>query len=102
MLGFVELGFATMIGRKKSLLRPLMLRSLAPWGMMPGVLMPWDLIRSLMPWSLIPWNLVRIQMPWSLMLGQRSCAVICLFGHFFLDLSSLSFEEGVLGSYVPT
>jgi hypothetical protein len=32
---FVDLGFVTMIGRYKSLLRPLMLRSLVPWCMMP-------------------------------------------------------------------
>jgi hypothetical protein len=61
-----------------------MLRSLAQWGMMPRDL----ILKSLMPWSLI--------------LGQRSCAVICLSGHFFLDLCSLSFEEGALGSGMPT
>jgi hypothetical protein len=31
-----------------------------------------------------------------------SCAIICLSGHFFLDLCFLSFEEGALGSYMPT
>jgi len=31
MLGFVELGFATMVGRNKSLLRQLMLRRPVPW-----------------------------------------------------------------------
>jgi hypothetical protein len=39
--------------------------------------------------------------PWSPILGQRSCAVICLFGHFFLDLYSLSFEKGSLGWDMP-
>jgi hypothetical protein len=97
VLGFVGLGFATMIGWNKSLPRPLMLGSLVPWGMMPWVSMPW----SLMPWSLIPWSLIRSLMPWSLILGQRSCALICLFGHFFLDLFSLSFKEGALGSDKP-
>jgi hypothetical protein len=89
-----------MIGKNKYLL---MLKSLAPWGMMPSDLMPWDLIlRGLRLWSLIPWSLIRSLMPWSLILGQRSCAVICLSGHFFLDLCSLSFEEGALGSDILT
>jgi hypothetical protein len=56
--GFVSLGFAILIGRKNSLLRPLMMRSLAPWGVML----------------------------WSLMLAQRSCAKIYLSGHLFFDL----------------
>jgi len=65
-----------------------MLRSLAPWG--------------LVPWNLMPWNLILGGlMPWSLMLGQRSCAEICLSGHLFLDLCSLSLEKGVLGSDMP-
>jgi hypothetical protein len=38
VLGFVGLRFATMIGGNKSLLRLLVLRSLAPWGKMPWVL----------------------------------------------------------------
>jgi hypothetical protein len=50
--GFVGLGFTTMIGRNKSLLRPLMLRSFALWG-----IMPWGL-RRLMPWGMILWSLV--------------------------------------------
>jgi hypothetical protein len=41
-----------MIGRNKSLLRPLMLRSFALWG-----IMPWGL-RRLMPWGMILWSLV--------------------------------------------
>jgi hypothetical protein len=98
VLGFIVLGFATMIGKNKSLLRPLMLRSLAPWCMMPRTL----ILRSLMPWCLIPWSLIRNLMPWSLILSQRSCAVIYLSGHFFLDLCSLSFEKGALGSSIPT
>jgi hypothetical protein len=77
-----------MIGRNESLLRLLMLRSLVPRGMIP--------------WCLIPWSLVRILMPWSLTLGQRSYAIICFSRHFFLGLCSLSFEEGALGSDMPT
>jgi len=54
VLGFISLGFAILIGKNKSLLMPLLLRSQAPRGMMP-----WGLIlRSLMPWSLIPWSLM--------------------------------------------
>jgi hypothetical protein len=34
--------------------------------------------------------------------GPRSCAVICLSGHFFLDLSFLYFKKGALGSDMPT
>jgi hypothetical protein len=30
------------------------------------------------------------------------CHVICLSGHFFLELCSLSFEKGALGSDMPT
>jgi hypothetical protein len=41
-------------------------------------------------------------MPWCLILGQRSYAIICLSGHFFLILFSLSFEKGVLGSDMST
>jgi hypothetical protein len=76
-------GFATMIGRYKSLLRPLMLRCLVPW-------------------CLIPWSMIRSLIPWSLMLGQRSCVIICLSGHFFLDLCFLCFKKGALGSDMPT
>jgi hypothetical protein len=72
-----------MIGKYKSLLRPLMLRCLVLWCMMP--------------WCLIPWSMIR-----SLILGQRSCAVICLSGHFFLDFRFLCFENGALGSDMPT
>jgi hypothetical protein len=41
------------------------------------------------------------QIPWIFILGQRSCAEICLSGHLFLDLCSLSLEKGVLGSDMP-
>jgi hypothetical protein len=92
VLGF-DLGFATMIGRYKSLLRLLMLRCLVPWCMRPRGL----ILRGLMPWYLIPWSMIR-----SLILGQRSCAVICLSGHFFLDLLFLCFEKGALRSEIPT
>jgi hypothetical protein len=72
-----------------------MLVSLALWGMMPSSL----IISSKMPWSLIPWGLILGSlMPWIFILGQRSCTKICLFGHFFLDLCSLSLEKGALGS----
>jgi len=37
---FVSLEFAILIGRKKSLLMLLMLRSLTPWGLVPWILMP--------------------------------------------------------------
>jgi hypothetical protein len=37
----------------------------------------------------------------SLILGQRSCVVICLSGQFFIDLCSLCFEKGALGSDMP-
>jgi hypothetical protein len=86
---FVILGFAILIGRDKSLLMWLMLRSLTPWGQVP-----WNL----MPWSLILGSL----MPWSLMLGQRSSAEISLSWHLFLDVWSLSFEKKTLGLDVPT
>jgi hypothetical protein len=35
-------------------------------------------------------------------LGQRSCAITCLSGHFFLDLCFLCFKKGALGSNMPT
>jgi hypothetical protein len=38
---------------------------------------------------------------WSLMLGQRSCAIIFLSVHFFLDLCFLSFKKGALGRTCP-
>jgi hypothetical protein len=69
-----------------------MLGSLAPWGMMPWGLIPWSLMGKLMSQSLIPWSLI---------LGQRSCAKICLSGHFFLDLFSLSLEKGALRLDMP-
>jgi hypothetical protein len=78
VLGF-DLGFATVIGRNKSLLRSLMLRCLVSWCLM-----------------------IRILIPWSLMLGQRSSAMICLSGHFFLGLGLLYFKEGALASDMPT
>jgi hypothetical protein len=34
--------------------------------------------------------------------GQRSCSKMCLSGHFFLDLCSLSLEEGALRLDMPT
>jgi hypothetical protein len=37
-----------------------------------------------------------------LVLGQRFYAEICLSGHLFLDLYSLSLEEGALGLDMPT
>jgi hypothetical protein len=69
LLGFV-LGVATVIGRYKSLLRPLMLGCLVSWSMRP---------RSLISWCLMVWDLI----PWSLELGRRSSAMISLSGHFF-------------------
>jgi hypothetical protein len=64
VLGFVSLGFAILLERNKSLLRLMMLKSLAQWDMMPWDLMPWGLIlRSLMSWSLIPWSLMGSLMP---------------------------------------
>lgn len=78
MLGF-DLGFATVIGKKKSLLRSLILRCLVSWCLM-----------------------IRILIPWSLILGQRSSAMISLSGHFFLGLGLLYFKEGALGSDMPT
>jgi hypothetical protein len=81
LLGF-DLGFATVIGRYKSLLRSLMLRCLVPRCMKPRNL----ILRCLMPWCLSPWSLVRCPIPWSLMLGQRSNAMISRSGHFFLGL----------------
>jgi hypothetical protein len=96
VIGFV-LGFATMIGRYKSLLRSLMLRYLEPRCMRPKGL----ILRSLMPWCMPPWSLVRCLIPWSLMLGQRSSAMISLFGHFFLSLRLLCFKEGALGRTCP-
>jgi hypothetical protein len=87
-----------MIGKYKSLLRPLMLRRLAPWCMMPMGL----ILRGPVPWCLIPWSMIKSLIPWSLILGQRSCDVICLSGHFFLDLCFLCFEKGALGLDMPT
>jgi hypothetical protein len=87
------LGFATVIGRYKSLLRPLMLRCLVQWSMRP---------RSLILRSLIPWCLIRILIPWSLMLGQRPRVIISLSGRFFLDLCFLYFKKGALGLNMPT
>jgi hypothetical protein len=59
-------------------------------------------MRNLMPWCLPPRSLVRCLIPWSLMLGQRSCAIISLSGHFFLGLRLLCFKEGALGLDMPT
>jgi hypothetical protein len=50
----------------------------------------------------LPWSMIRSLIPWSLMLGERSCAIICLLGYFFLDFRFLGFEEGALGSNMPT
>jgi hypothetical protein len=79
---FVSLEFAILIGRNKSLLMPLMLRSLTLCDLIPRSLILGDLI------------------PWSLILGQWSSAEICLSWHFFLDLWSLSLEKRALGSNV--
>jgi hypothetical protein len=65
-----------MIGWYKLLLRPLMLRSIRPWGLI-----------------LIPWCLVRCLMPWSPMLSRRSSAIMSLSGHFFLSFGLLYFQE---------
>jgi hypothetical protein len=97
VLGF-DLGFATVIGRYKSLLRSLMLRCLVPRCMRPSSL----ILRSLKPWCLPQWSLVRSLIPWSLMLGQRSSAMISLSRHFFLDLCFLCFQKGELRSDMPT
>jgi len=97
VLGF-DLGFATMIGRYKSLRRSLMLRCLVPRCMRPRSL----ILRSLMTWCLPPWSLVRCLIPQSLMLSQRSSAMISLSGNFFLGLCLLYFKEGALGSDMPT
>jgi hypothetical protein len=75
LLGFALVG-ATMIGWYKLLLRPLMLRSIRPWGLI-----------------LIPWCLVRCLMPWSPMLSRRSSAIMSLSGHFFLSFGLLYFQE---------
>jgi hypothetical protein len=77
LLGFV-LGVATVIGRYKSLLRPLMLGCLVSWSMRQ---------RSLISWCLMVWGLIT----WSLELGRRSSAMISLSGHFFLGLGFLTF-----------
>jgi len=93
-----DLGFATMIGRYKSLLRSQLLRCLVPRCMRPRGL----ILRNLMPWCLPPGSLVRCLIPWSLMLGQKSSAMISLYRHFFLGLRLLCFKEGALGSNMPT
>jgi hypothetical protein len=53
-------------------------------------------------WTLDSMELDNDLMPWSLILGQRSCAIICLPGHFFRDFCLLGFEEGALGLDMPT
>jgi hypothetical protein len=73
------------IGWYKPLLRPLMLRSMRPRGL---ILMPWCLVRCLMPWSL--------------MLDYRSSAIMSSFGHFFLGFGLLCFQEGALRANMPT
>jgi hypothetical protein len=93
VLGF-GLVFSTMIGRYKLLLRRLMLRCLVRWCMRRRSL----ILRSLMPWYLM----IKSPIPWSMMLGQRSCAIIYLSGHFLLDLCFMCFEKGALGSDMPT
>jgi hypothetical protein len=82
LLMFAFVG-ATVIGWYKLLLRPLMLWSMRPRGLI-----------------LIPWCLVRCLMPWSLMLNRRSSAIMSLSGHFFLGL--LCFQEGALRANMPT
>jgi hypothetical protein len=86
---FRVLGFVTVIGRYKSLLRSLMLRCLVSWCMRP---------RSLISWCMI----IRSLIPWSLILGQRSSAMISSSGHFFLGLLLLCFKKGALRSDMPT
>jgi hypothetical protein len=78
------------IGWSKLLLRPLMLRSMRPRGLI------------LMPWCLSPWCLVRRLMPWSLMLDYRSSAIMSLSGHFFLGFGLLCFQEEALRANMPT
>jgi len=65
------------VGWYKPLLRPLMLRSMRPRGLI-----------------LIPWCLVRCLMPWSPMLNRRSSAIMSLSGHFF--------QERALRANMPT
>jgi hypothetical protein len=84
LLGFALVG-ATVIGWYKPLLRPLMLRSMRPRGLI------------LMPWCLSP-----CLMPWSLMLNYRSSAIMSLPGHFFLVFGLLCFQEGALRTNMPT
>jgi len=88
LLGFV-LGVATVIGKYKSLLRPLMLGCLISWSMRP---------RGLISWCLMVWGLI----PWCLKLGRRSSAMINLSGYFFLGLGFLSLQEGALRKNMPT
>jgi hypothetical protein len=89
VLGFALVS-ATVIGWYKPLLRPLMLRSMRPRGLI------------LMPWCLSPWCLVRRLMPWSLMLDYRSSAIMSLSGHVFLGFGLLCFQEGALRANMPT
>jgi hypothetical protein len=84
LLGFAFVG-ATVIGWYKPLLRPLMLRSMRPRGLI-----------------LIPWCLVRCLMPWSPMLSRRSSAIMSLSRHFFLGFGLLCFQEGALRANMPT
>jgi hypothetical protein len=87
LIGFHLLWPSKVLGRCKSLLRPLMLRCLDPRSMRPRCLM----LTSLMPWCLSPWCLIRYLMPWSLILGLRSSAMMSLSGHFFLGFGLLCF-----------
>jgi hypothetical protein len=84
LLGFALVG-ATVIGWYKPLLRPLMLRSMRPRGLI-----------------LIPWCLVRCLMPWSPMLSRISSAIMSLSRHFFLSFGLLCFQEGALRANMPT
>jgi hypothetical protein len=84
MLGFAFVG-ATVIGWYKPLLRPLMLWSMRPRGLI-----------------LIPWCLMRCLMPWSLMLSRRSSTIMSLSGHLFLGFGLLCFQEGALRTNMPT
>jgi hypothetical protein len=89
LLGFALVG-ATVIGWYKPLLRPLMLRSMRPRGLI------------LMPRNLSPWCLIRCLMPWSLMLSRMSSAIMSSSGRFFLGFGLLSFQEGALRPNMPT
>jgi hypothetical protein len=80
LLGFALVS-ASVIGWYKLLLRPLMLRSIRPRGLI-----------------LIPWCL----MLWSPMLSHRSSAIMSLSGHLLLGFGFLYFQERALRANMPT